>query len=363
MVPRGPDDAGTAHRQGERRSVVLSTRRLAIVDLSEAGHQPMVDPDRQTVIAFNGMIYNHRDLRSELEARGERFTSHSDTEVILRAYGSFGEDCVSRLQGMFAFAIWDPQTESILLARDRLGIKPLYYHRENGRVLFASQVKALLASGAIPIRLDPRRSRELSDLGGGRGARTPSSPAFVHCRPDTPRGLRARECTSRSIGRPAMALPLGNFPHPQAQQELRKRLQDAVRIVNSGAMLRWGCFSPGASIRRSWRQRHSREVPTRAVSVTFSEPALNEERFARAVAKRFSLRHEVVRLKSEDLLGDFPRRFRRDGSAVFRRNQHIRSLAGGIRSGPQGGAIGARGRRAIRWIRVCDAHASNESGA
>ena len=147
---RGPDDGGMW--QSASRQATFGHTRLAILDLSAAGHQPM-SAGRWT-ITFNGEIYNFKELRRTLEQRGLDLRSQTDTEVILRAYQACGDTCVDHLRGMFAFAIWDEQERTCLLARDRFGIKPLYYHVRNGRLLFASEVRALLASGAVPRDLD-----------------------------------------------------------------------------------------------------------------------------------------------------------------------------------------------------------------
>src|SRR5512147_303585 len=137
---RGPDGEGL-HVSGP---VGLGHRRLAIVDVA-GGHQPMANEDETVWITFNGEIYNHAALRSELEARGHRYQTRSDTETILHLYEEEGERCVERLQGMFAFALWDRGRQRLLLARDRLGIKPLYYAMTDRQLLFASEIKAILA--------------------------------------------------------------------------------------------------------------------------------------------------------------------------------------------------------------------------
>ncbi len=145
LTHRGPDDAGAwEERDGAIR---LASRRLAILDLSPAGHQPMVDDEAGLAIVHNGEIYNYLELRDDLEARGHRFHSHSDTEVILAAYQEWGKDCLSRLNGMFAFAIWDSKSETLFAARDRFGEKPFYYVSCPGAFVFASEMKALLAAG------------------------------------------------------------------------------------------------------------------------------------------------------------------------------------------------------------------------
>jgi asparagine synthase (glutamine-hydrolysing) len=151
MMPRGPDAAGV-WSQGR---VALGHRRLKIIDLSEAGAQPMVDAELGLSIAWNGCIYNYEQLRDELSHHGYRFFSHSDTEVLIKAYHRWGDRFVDRLKGMFAFAIVERDSGRVLLGRDRLGIKPLYLSETGDRVRFASSLPALLAGGDIDTRIDP----------------------------------------------------------------------------------------------------------------------------------------------------------------------------------------------------------------
>ena len=151
MSDRGPDGVGVwAHD-----AVALGHRRLKIIDLSSAGDQPMTDPELGLTVAFNGCIYNHRELRVELEAAGHRFFSTSDTEVILKAYARWGRDCVRHFKGMFAFALADRRRDEVLLARDRLGVKPLYLAERDDALRFASTLPALLAGGGIDTSIDP----------------------------------------------------------------------------------------------------------------------------------------------------------------------------------------------------------------
>ncbi len=150
LAPRGPDGCGAVLRG----HVALGQRRLQIIDLSERGAQPMVDAASGVACVFNGCIYNYRELRALLEARGHSFWSTSDTEVLLRAYLEWGEDFVERLNGMFAFALHARDGGEVLLGRDRLGIKPLYYTRAGGRFRFASSLPALLAAGGVSSDID-----------------------------------------------------------------------------------------------------------------------------------------------------------------------------------------------------------------
>jgi asparagine synthase (glutamine-hydrolysing) len=153
LIPRGPDAFGMSCHQ----HVALGHRRLKIIDLSDRSRQPLVDPELGLVVAFNGCIYNYRELRAELEARGHRFFSAGDTEVIAKAWKTWGRDCVSRFKGMFAFAVHDIERGSVALVRDRLGIKPLYVVDDDARrqLRFASTLPALLAVDGVDTSLDP----------------------------------------------------------------------------------------------------------------------------------------------------------------------------------------------------------------
>src|SRR5947209_3823138 len=151
MQARGPDAAG-AFAQG---AMAFGHRRLSILDLAPASQQPMVDNELGLGLVFNGCIYNFRELRRELRGKGYRFFSHGDTEVILKAWHAWGKDCIRRFKGMFAFALWERDTGHVVLARDRLGIKPLYYCEGSGFFRFASTLPALLAFGGVDTALDP----------------------------------------------------------------------------------------------------------------------------------------------------------------------------------------------------------------
>lgn len=157
LAHRGPNDEGTELLpvgSDPGTCVGLGSRRLAILDLSPAGHQPMHDRQSGNWLVFNGEIYNFRDLRAELQKHGHQFVSSGDTEVLLKAYEQWGEGCLDRLTGMFAFAVWNARQERLFVARDRLGEKPLYYYQGPGLFLFGSELRSLLASGCVPRRLD-----------------------------------------------------------------------------------------------------------------------------------------------------------------------------------------------------------------
>lgn len=154
---RGPNDSGTYIAEGSTAAsrVAIGNNRLSIIDLSPAGHQPMCNEDGTVWVVYNGETYNFAELRQELLNDGHQFKSHTDTEVLVHLYEKYGADMVKRLNGMFAFAIWDTKTQELLIFRDRMGIKPLYYTKVGGRLYFASEIKALLACEEIAIEIDP----------------------------------------------------------------------------------------------------------------------------------------------------------------------------------------------------------------
>jgi asparagine synthase (glutamine-hydrolysing) len=160
VARRGPDDRGEFYDG----PVMLGHRRLAIIDLSAQGHQPMTSVQGQHSIVFNGTIYNYPELRQQLIELGYKFRSHSDTEVILNSYAHWGEKCVEKLHGMFAFAIWNRTTQSLFLARDRMGIKPLYYVKTDQYFYFASNIQALLQTGICDTSIDPGSLHHLFSL-------------------------------------------------------------------------------------------------------------------------------------------------------------------------------------------------------
>ena len=150
QIHRGPDGDGVFADQ----RVVLGHRRLSIIDVSAAGGQPMANEDRTVWVTYNGEIYNHRELRTQLESAGHVFETRTDTEVLLHSYVEWGTACVDRLDGMFAFALWDRTRGELLLARDRIGIKPLYYAWSDDRLVFGSEIKAILEYPDVPRAMD-----------------------------------------------------------------------------------------------------------------------------------------------------------------------------------------------------------------
>ncbi len=192
---RGPDDSGLWERRFPDGSYVgLGSRRLAILDLSPSGHMPMCNEDRSVWITYNGEIYNFAELRDELQSKGHRFVSETDTEVVVHLYEEDGPDCVKRLNGMFAFAICDLRsgTPTLFLARDHFGIKPFYYWYRGGKMAFASEIKALLEVPGIEAETRCSVVAPVPDL--SLGARSED---------DVPRNSQAARGTLRRSGKPA----------------------------------------------------------------------------------------------------------------------------------------------------------------
>src|SRR5215469_18733653 len=150
IAHRGPDDEGYYFEA----NVGLAMRRLSIIDV-QSGHQPISNEQENVWIVYNGEIYNHQQLRVDLESRGHHYRTHSDTETIVHLYEEYGTDCVAHLRGMFAFVIWDSRSRTLFGARDRLGIKPFYYRRDRQRFLFGSEIKALLAYPGVEAEFNP----------------------------------------------------------------------------------------------------------------------------------------------------------------------------------------------------------------
>jgi len=298
---RGPDDTGR-HLDGE---VALGMTRLSIIDLV-TGRQPMTTDDGMATLVFNGEIYNYRDVRAELTARGRRFATRSDTEVLLRAWEHWGDACLEHLRGMFAFAIWDKQQRRLLLARDRLGKKPLYYWHRDGLLVFASEPKALLRHPAVSRALDPVALEHYVAFGYTPAARSifdgvaKLPPAHVAALADGALALR------RYWSLPAGAtLSTVSASAGELREQVRAHVRDAVRArleadVPLGVFLSGGVDS--SVIVACMRELNVARLAT--FSVGFGADASHDELpSARVVARRFETEHheEVLEPKAADL--------------------------------------------------------------
>lgn len=307
MVHRGPDAEGLYFSADGRLG--LGFCRLAIIDLSTAANQPMSTPDGTFWIVFNGEIYNYRELRQELAASGFRFRSQSDTEVLLYLYQKYGPDMLKRLRGMFALAIWDTRQQQLWLARDRLGIKPLYYTFVNGRFLFASEIKALLAHPQVSPRLDEEALYHYLTF-----LTTPAPQtlfAGIH------KLLPAHTLTIDRYGHTKLEeywdvfqqVPLSTSV---AEEEVCERILSLLRESVRYRMVSdvpFGVFLSGGidSSTNVALMAELMERPVETFSIGFrNQPAFNEFDYARRVAKLFRTRHHEVIIDEKDFLGFLP---------------------------------------------------------
>jgi asparagine synthase (glutamine-hydrolysing) len=307
LAHRGPDDSGTVilhDNVPEPVEIGLGNRRLAVLDLSPLGHQPMHDPDTGNWIIFNGEIYNFREIRERLQREGAQFRSHSDTEVLLKAYRRWGDACVEQLRGMFAFAIWDAQRHRLFAARDPMGIKPLYYFQTETHLLFASEVRTLLGTGMVPRKLDsaslinylefgsvydPLTVVEgISNLGPGQ--------SFVwergRIRVETYWDLTGKLSNSEN--------------RASSQEEIHAALDDAVSMqmvsdVPVGVFLSGGVDSTAIVANLS---RRGAKLET--FSIVFRESDYSEAQYSRLVAKEFATNHHEITVSQFDALEAIP---------------------------------------------------------
>ncbi len=302
---RGPDGEGLY--QDSRAT--LGHRRLSIIDLSVAGRQPMSNEDGSVQVTFNGEIYNHRGLRDELVRAGHLFRSRTDTEVLVHGYEQWGiAGLLDRLRGMFAFALYDTRL-GLLLARDRLGIKPLYYHEGSGFLAFASEVKALLRSGAVP------EVQDRNALAGFLMAGAVPSPRTmvkgIRCLPAghwaewKGGALRVRQYWN-------FAAPSSFEPESCEPSELRACLDETVRQhlisdVPLGVFLSGGVDSAAlVALATRLRRAEGTAEPLSTLTVIFDEREYSEANPASEIARRFETRHREIRVTSSDFLRELP---------------------------------------------------------
>ncbi|HEX5890889.1 MAG TPA: asparagine synthase (glutamine-hydrolyzing) [Pyrinomonadaceae bacterium] len=301
---RGPDDSGVWSAGTPDGRVALGNTRLAIIDTSSAGHQPMLDPETGNCITYNGETYNFKSLSESIRLNPR---SQSDTEVVLNAYSAFGTDVFSKLRGMFAFAIWDNQTRELILARDRFGIKPLYYHVSKNLFLFASELRALIATGLVP--------RKLSCAGLDSYLANGSVAAPLTIVEGVRQLLPGHYLTVRSNLETTITkfaedhTPASTRPQTrdEAVAQLRAELEESVRMhlvsdVPLGVFLSGGMDSSALVALMS---RVSNQRP-KTFSVVFEETDLSEENYSRLVAQRFQTDHCEIRLREDQLLEMLP---------------------------------------------------------
>lgn len=306
LVHRGPDDEGYFIEGG----VALGHRRLSIIDLA-GGRQPIFNEDASAVIVFNGEIYNYSDLTRELKIRGHHFRTRSDTETILHAYDEFADEGVHKLRGMFAFAIWDRRRQRLFLARDRLGIKPLYYFRAENFLAFASEIKALLRVPGVPREVDVNALGLYLSLRYVPGPQTMFKQIFKlqpgHLLIFDRNGIRIKKywdveyCRSQSRSAAEYC------------EDFRALLEEAVRLrlmaeVPLGVFLSGGIDSSSVLAMMA-KTSASRKIKTFSVGYCTSDPEeeqSNEFQYARLAAARFGAEHHEFRLEAADFRDFLP---------------------------------------------------------
>ena len=294
---RGPDEGGLHVEPG----VGLGHRRLSIIDLS-SGQQPLFNEDGSVVVTYNGEIYNFPELSDELKAAGHVFKTHSDTEVIVHAWEQWGEKCVDRFRGMFAFAIWDRNQRTLFMARDRLGKKPLHYALlENGQLIFASELKALYVHPQLKREIDPQAVEEYFAFGY-----VPDPKSIFKNIHKLPAGhsMTIKQGDARLVPHCYWDVPfkpVGELSEAEAVEQLTERLRKSVDIrmmseVPLGAFLSGGVDSSAVVAMMAQLS----DAPVNTCSISFTSPKFNEAEFAKMVADRYHTNHYVETVDPDD---------------------------------------------------------------
>ena len=304
MAHRGPDGGAVVDLPAPHGSLALGARRLAVQDLSARGAQPMRNPQTGSVVVLNGEIYNFRGLRRQLTARGHVFRTETDTEVVVHAYDEWGLDCLERFVGMFAFAVWDGRANRLVLARDRLGVKPLYVTVTDKLVAFASEVGALLAGGFAEARLSSAGLAGYLSLGAPREPGTLIA-GIEALPPGTAREFDGRHARTRrywDLREQVARRPTVGRGGERAAQEVRERLGRAVRrrLVSDaplGVLLSGGIDS--ATVTALAARESDRQV--RTISAVFDEPTFSERAAMQATSEHCGTEHVETTLRAEDV--------------------------------------------------------------
>lgn len=303
---RGPDDKGIYGWQGSSLSIAMGHNRLSIIDISTDGHQPMEDAETGNVIVFNGEIYNFMELRILLQSQGHVFRSKSDTEVILKAYSEWGIQCVAMLRGIFAFAIWDNRTERLILARDQMGVKPLYYYTDDHSLYFASEVRALL-SGGIPRKLSKDGLCSLLCYGSVQEPFTTIDNVY-----SLEPGCYAVIDNDMKLENTVYWNPVLSGSHilsvKDVEKETTRLLKESIKLqlvsdVPLGAFLSGGIDS--SAIVTLMRQVNP-DADIRTFSIIFEDPKYDEREYARLVAKRNHTQHTELLMTGKMVCESLP---------------------------------------------------------
>ena len=294
---RGPDETGLHAEPG----VGLAHKRLSIIDLS-SGHQPLFNEDGSVAVVFNGEIYNFVELMPELQALGHTFRTHCDTEVIVHAWEQWGEKCVERFRGMFAFALWDRKQQTLFMARDRMGVKPMYYALlDDDQFIFGSELKVLTAHPRFKRDIDPCAIEEYFAYGYVPEPRTIYRQAFKLPPAHTLTLKRGQPLPQPHEYWDMPFQPLAPLSLAEAQEELVPLLRESIKIrlvseVPLGAFLSGGVDS--SAVVAMMAELSSEPVNT--CSISFGDPAYNESEYAAQVAARYHTNHRVEQVDSDD---------------------------------------------------------------
>jgi asparagine synthase (glutamine-hydrolysing) len=314
MEHRGPDGVGTWLSKDKR--VGLSHRRLAIVDLTDDAKQPMTDADKSVQLTYNGEIYNHLELRKELEAKGHKFrTDHSDTEVLVHGYKQWGVDgLVERLIGMFAFAIWDVRAERLTIVRDRVGIKPVYFTRAGGRFIFGSEIKAILTDKAVPRAVNGTAIAHYLSFMVSPAPLTMFRGIFKlpagHIMEIEANGhARARRYWDALPGKSGVSEEIAGLSEPAKRDFFSKEILRRLEVAIDRRMMSdvpFGVFLSGgidSSANVALMSKISSQ-PVKTFTIGFSDHThLNELDYADKVAKHFNTDHHEIRVNGADMRG------------------------------------------------------------
>ncbi len=308
---RGPDDSGVWVDSTDT-PVTLANTRLAIIDLSPAGHMPMLHSERRLAITYNGEVYNFAEIRAELEQRGHHFRSQSDTEVILNAYAQWGEECVHRLRGMFAFLIWDAPRQRLFAARDRLGIKPLYWAEADNGLLLASELKAMLCSGLITPALDFHALHHFLTFYAVPPPRTMLQGVHAllpgHCLTWERGKVGVRQYWDVPMVENGDLMSAG-ADAVEIRRELRRLLEESIRLrmiadVPVGAFLSGGVDS--SAVVALMTRLSGERLQTFSIGFHAEGQRMDERRFAGIVARRYDTEHNEVVISGRDVAAQLP---------------------------------------------------------
>lgn len=306
LAHRGPDDSGIWNKG----LVTFGHCRLAVIDTSGAGHQPMANPDNSVCLTYNGEIYNFETLKNDLEEKGYVFRGRSDSEVILNLYLEYGKECLKHMRGMFSFAIWDDRKKELFAARDRLGIKPFLFYHDGGTFVFSSELRALLASGSVEKEIDMVSVRSYIKYGSVSAPGT-MIKGIRQLMPSSWLSLKGGKLTTRNYWDPSIRR---SDPPELTEEEHIRQVSDLLREsvnIHTVSDVPIGVFLSGgldSSIITALAHNNSKN-PLTALSVVFEEGSYDESAYSGMITEKFGVEHRKVLLRGEDIYSKLPKIF------------------------------------------------------